>query len=148
MAHDDEFAKIMKFFSMSQEERAEHFPEVFEQSAEFFEKFNHIMKEGTLEEKQHMIAELQELQRVVQEETSKLTDMTGLSDEELKAFAENEKNFTPEQWKMIQNTRGRIEKDATEVSNLLKFNEEGSEGESSPKKPKKPSKKKQDWLKS
>ncbi len=147
MAHDDEFAKIMKFFSMSQEERAENFENVFEQSAEFFEKFNHIMKEGTLEEKQLMISELQELQKVVQEETDKLSDSSGLSPEELKEFASKPENFSPEQWEMIQSTRSRIEKDAEEASNNLSFNE-------LPNSPAKPIKKKKTprdkggWIKS
>ncbi|MCP5509232.1 MAG: hypothetical protein H7A39_02335 [Chlamydiales bacterium] len=148
MAHDDEFEKIMKFFSMDQKERSSHFSEVFEKSAEFFEKFNHVMKEGSLEDKQRMIAELQELQRVVQEETEKLTNMTGMSEEELKAFAENKNNFTPEQWEMVQQTRSRIQKDTTEVSNLIQFNEPGSEQSHKPKKPKNIAKKKTDWLKS
>ena len=145
MAQDDDFATIMKFFSMSQEERAEHFPEVFEQSAAFFERFNYIMKEGTLDEKRRMLEELQELQRVVQEETAKLSDTTGLSEEELKAFAENQSNFSEDQWNMIQSTKGRIEKNAGEVSNLLKFDESQGNG-AKPKKGKKP--KKPGWIKS
>lgn len=144
----DEFGRLMDFFKLDPEERAERFEEVFANSAEFFEKLNYILKNGTPEEKQKMVQELQQLQGVVQEETSKLVDASGMSEEELKNFADDPSNFTPEHWEMIQKARQSIQSDASEASKMLNFRPEHSKppSEAPKKKPKGPGK--SGWVKS
>lgn len=151
MGQDDEFGRIMKFFQMNAEDRAKHYKDIFTDSAEFFSRFNYVMKNGTVSEKRQMLEELQELQRTVKEETTKLTETTGMSEEELKRFAENQENFDQEHWDMIQGARERIQNDAAEIGEMLQFNfskEGGSEALKSSNKPKKPKKDKPDWIKS
>lgn len=144
MAKEDEFDRILKFFKMNPADRAEHFEDIFNDSADFFERLNYILKNGTIDEKRHIIEELQQLQQLVQEETSKLTEMSGLSESELKSFATNPDNFTSEHWEVIEKARERIQHDALEASELLNFKPPGAgEGEQKsssgkPKKPKKP----------
>ena len=149
MAQEDEFGRIMKFFQMNQEERAHHYKDIFQDSAEFFSRFNYVMKNGTVDEKRQMLEELQELQRTVKEEDSKLTETTGMSEDELKAFAENKDNFDEDHWNMIQNARDSIQNDAQEIGEMLQFDFNKESG-ASPSKDKagKPKKDKSDWLKS
>ncbi len=144
----NEFDRLMEFFKLSSKERAEHFEEVFKNSAEFFEKLNYILKEGTPEEKQKIISELEDLQQVVQSETTKLIAQTGMSEEELREFADNPDNFTPEHWEMIQSTRSSIETDAAEASTRLNFTAESPKpkGDKPKKRPKGPGK--SGWVKS
>ena len=144
----DEFKRLIEFFKLSPKERADRFEEVFENSAEFFEKLNYILKNGTLEEKQKMIQELQQLQVVVREETSKLADSTGLSEEELKSFAEDSSNFTPEHWEMIQKAREKIQADASEASKMLNFQPESPKPPSDKPKKKPKGHGKSGWVKS
>ncbi|MCP5492517.1 MAG: hypothetical protein H7A40_05690 [Chlamydiales bacterium] len=144
----DEFDRLMEFFKLTPKERADRFEEVFANSADFFEKLNYILKNGSPEERKKMIEELQQLQSVVQEETHKLVESTGLSEEELKSFAEDPSNFTPEHWEMIQNARHSIQTDASEASKMLNFRPESPKPPSGEpkKKPKGPGK--SGWVKS
>ena len=48
---EDEFERIMSFFELSSEEKEARLQEVFEDSVEYFERFKHVMLNGSQEEK-------------------------------------------------------------------------------------------------
>lgn len=139
----DEFKKIMDFFSLPAQEKAGHLKEVFEESVEFFEKFKYILQHGTIEEKRAMVEQVRAMQKKLQEETQRVKESTGLSDEQLQAFAENKQNFPPDVWETIQEAKGTISKQASEIASIAKPNRPQNEGD----KPK-PPKKKKTWVKS
>ena len=51
-----------------------------------------------------------ELYNQMTAETKHITERSGLSEEQLVSFAENPGNFSPEQWRAIQESRQRITK--------------------------------------
>lgn len=140
----EEFKKIMQFFSLDQEKKAEHLDEVFSNSIEFFEKFKHVLEHGSPQEKQEMMNEVMQLQEKLKEETERMCHETGLSESELKNFAQNRANFSSEEWSSIENARGKLEKQAEALSEVLpsKKVEEEKEKKGAPKP------KKSKWMKS
>lgn len=141
----------MEYFALTPEERAEHLGEVLQESVAFFERFKHIMKSGTPEEKQEMIEKVRLLQSRMQEESSKVSETTGMNDEQMKEYIGNKENFSDDQWNMIQTAKTEIEQQADEIKETL--NEQvgpppkGKPSETTSNK-KKGGKKRKGWMKS
>lgn len=138
----NEYEKILEFFNMSADEKSEHLGDVFEESIEFFDKFKHVMQFGTPEEKSKIIEQIKKLQTRLEDETKKVKEVTGLSDEELKAFAENKANFKDNDWDVIQKAKGKIDEQAKEITAITGTPEVSKKKSSGPKKRKKK------WVKS
>lgn len=138
----DEFDKIMKFFELPAEEKQARLKDVFEESIEFFEKYKHFLQTGTEEEKKSMMVKMRTLQTRLKEETSKIVQATGLSEDDLKAFASDPKNYDKGEWETIQTAKTRIESQAKDIKKMTK----GPDAD----KPKKASsgKRKKNWMKS
>jgi len=144
MQHE-EFKRIMQFFQLSHEEKAEHLGAVFEDSVEFFQRFRHTLEHGTPDEKKQAIEEVVEMQELLQNETKKLSEESGLSAEELDKISQDPANYTPEQWTLINESRQKIENEAAQIANMANFKEQpapsrevtASEGEVKKKKKKK-----------
>ena len=115
----DELRKIMSFFSLDPKEKSEHLEEVFQDSIEFFEKFKDVLEKGTPEEKEKMLGEVMMLQEKLQQETQRMCEETGLSEGELKEYAQNKENFSDEEWKSIQSARHKLENQAEEISSAM-----------------------------
>lgn len=127
---DNEFKKIMSFFSLDQSQKAEHLDEVFENSVHFFEKFKQILESGTTDEKEAIMNQVVELQKKLQQETERMCHETGLSESELKDFAQDKENFSEQEWNSIQSARQKLEKQADSLSEILPpKNKEEREGE-------------------
>lgn len=141
----DELRKIMSFFSLDPKEKSEHLEEVFQDSIEFFEKFKDVLEKGTPEEKEKMLGEVMMLQEKLQQETQRMCEETGLSESELKDYAQNKENFSDEEWKSIQSARHKLENQAEEISSAMP---EKKQKEPSKEKKAPSSSKKSKWMKS
>jgi hypothetical protein len=141
----DEFKKIMAFFSMDPEKKAHELEHVFENSIEFFEKFKEILQHGTPEQKQEVLNQVMQLQVKLQQETARMCEETGFSEEQLKEFAENKENFSTEEWGAIQAAKKKLNVQAEEISAIVPGNK--SEGKGASKKGSSAVKKNK-WMKS
>ncbi len=144
-----EFKKIMDFFAKSPEEKAEGLGEVFEESIAFFERFKHIMVSGSDEEKEEMRKNIMAMQEQIQQETERVLEETGMSEEEIQKIAQDPSQFSPDQWELIQSAQGQIHKQAEDIEKIRKDLEGGSEV-AAPKKRtgKKRARQKGPWMKS
>ncbi|PCI95658.1 hypothetical protein COB11_01620 [Candidatus Aerophobetes bacterium] len=122
---DDEFDKIMEFFSLNPEDKAVKLEDIFEDSIEFFNKFQYVLENGTEEEKAEILGKVMELQEKLQEETEKMCTDSGLTEEELKEFANDKKNFTDEEWETITHAKSKLDDQAEQISKHLPGNEPG-----------------------
>lgn len=136
----EEYKKIQEFFNLNPEEKQEHLRDILEDSVHFFEKFKKVLAEGTAEEKQEIMQELAAFRERVLEETEKIMRKTKLSPEEIDKIAHDPSNFSPEQWEALQEARGKIQEQFSEISSFME-QEEGREKPKKPKKRKKPKKK-------
>jgi hypothetical protein len=81
-------------------------------------------------------------------ETKKITERSGLSEEQLMSYAENPSNFTPEQWKQIQESRQKISEAGQDLSKVIQELSKGGPIASPPAKEEKKGKKskKSQWM--
>ena len=118
---DEEFDKLMSFFQLSAEERLSRFSEVLSSTVAFFETFREVMQKGSTDEKSDMLRKALELQKVMQSETEEMCDTTGITEEDLKAFALDPSNFSKEQWSEMQATQNELDKQVEAISDAVKF---------------------------
>lgn len=106
----DEFNRLIKLFQDAAEGKVVNLEEVFARSLAFFEHLKEQIAQGSEEEKKEAIAMMAEMYAKVMEDTKKISERSGMSEEQLLAFAENPANFSPEQWQKIQESRDQIYK--------------------------------------
>lgn len=148
----DDFNRLLKLFHEGAEGKLSNLEEVFSQSLEFFKHLKEQMQKGTPEEKQEAIKMMAELYGQMMAETKKITEKSGLTEDQLLNFAENPANFTPEQWKAIQDSKQKISEAGQDLSKVI----EGLSKEGSPADDEKKGKKghggktpgKSDWMRS
>lgn len=150
----DEFERIMAFFSLSPEEKEARLQEVFEDSVEYFERFKHIMVNGTPEEKKKAVEKVMILKKRIEEETKRICEKTGMSEDQLAQYSSNPKNFTDDQWHAIEDAKKKLEKGVGEIRQVVRGepSEGGKAAEPSKKegedKGKKKRKKPKNWIQS
>ncbi|MEM8727955.1 MAG: hypothetical protein AAGE99_04520 [Chlamydiota bacterium] len=115
---EDEFDRIMEFFNLGAEEKERRLQEVFEDSVEYFERFKHVMMNGTPEEKQEAVKKVMILRRKIEEETKRVCDETGLTPEQLAAYSNDPKNFSQEQWNAIEGAKKKLEEGVGSLGNI------------------------------
>lgn len=143
---EDEFKKIMEFFSLSPEDKAVKLEDIFQDSIEFFSKFQHVLENGTEEEKSEILSKVMQLQQMLQEETKKMCSDSGLTEEQLREFANNRDNFSEEEWATIVSAKSKLDEQANAIAKKLP----GGKENPSLEKAKKPASKKKEkkWMKS
>ncbi len=104
----DEFNRLMNLLAQGAEGKQINLEEVFKQSLAFFDLLNVQLKNGTSEEKQEALMMMSEMYNQMKQETKKICEKTGLSEDQLMTYAENPSNFSPEQWRAIQDARGKM----------------------------------------
>lgn len=143
----EEFKKIMAFFSLEPDQKVNELDDVFKNSIEFFDKFKHILETGTPEEKAEIMNEIMQLQEKLQQETEKMCSATGLTEGQLKAYAQNQDNFSNEEWASIQEAKQQLERQAEELAEVLPIKRKPSSGQEKKSKGA-PGVKKKKWVKS
>ncbi|MBS0652330.1 MAG: hypothetical protein JSR39_02260 [Verrucomicrobia bacterium] len=104
----DEFNRLMNLFAQGAEGQAINLEEVFRQSLAFFEHLNVQLQKGSQEEKKEALMMMSEMYTQMMQETKKICEKTGMSEEQLTSYAENPSNFSPEQWSSIQEARKKM----------------------------------------
>ncbi len=135
----EEYKKIQEFFNLNPEEKQEHLRDILDDSVHFFERFRHILAEGSSDERKEIMQELMEFREKVVSETEKIMQKTNLSQDDLDKIAHDPSNFSPEQWETLEQARHKIEEQFSDITKFMK--EESGEQPEKPKKRKKPKKK-------
>lgn len=110
-----EYERIMEFFNLSPEEKEERLQEVFEDSVEYFERFKHIMINGTPEEKKQAVERVMSMKKRIEEETKKICEKTGMTEQQLAQFSNDPKNFSPGQWEAIESAKKKLDKGVGDI---------------------------------
>lgn len=143
----DEFQRLIRIFQDGAEGKPVNLAEVFSQSIEFFQHLKGQIEKGTPEERKEAMQMMAELYNQMMAETKKITERSGVSEEQLLSFAENPNNFSPEQWKQIQESKQKIAQAGQELSKVMQQLAKGeTPTKSDDKKGKKP--KKSQWMRS
>lgn len=106
----DRFDKLMKIFRHGEEGKSIDIKMLFSECLNLFEELKEELKDASPEERQDMMRMVGEMYKEILTETQKISQNSGMSEEQLIAFSENPSNFTPEQWAAIQDSRMKIHK--------------------------------------
>jgi len=104
----DEFNHLMNLFAQGADGQPINLEEVFKQSFAFFDHLNIQLQKGSQEEKKEALMMMSEMYTQMMQETKKICEKTGMSEEQLSSYAENPNNFSPEQWASIQEARNKM----------------------------------------
>lgn len=145
---EDEFDKLMEIFSEEANSKEKKLEEIFQKSAEFFEKYKDVIAKGSLEEKSVIQKKMNLLREKLKVETEESYARLGISEGEVKALAENPKNFTPKQWDFLQNAKEKMFQEKNEQEKKIEVVKKNRIEELKEKKKKKPTGRKSGWMKS
>lgn len=104
----DEYKRLMNLFAQGAEGQPINLEEVFKQSLAFFDHLNVQLQKGSAEEKKEALMMMSEMYTQMMQETKKICEKTGMSEEQLASYSENPSNFSPEQWNAIQEARQKM----------------------------------------
>jgi hypothetical protein len=116
----DEFNRLMKLFHQGAEGKQINLQELFSESMAFFEKLKEEFAQGTPEDRRDALKMMSEMHKEVIAESQKIIKNSGMSEEQLFAFAENPSNFTPEQWQDFQKSKSQIHAAGMELVDSVK----------------------------
>lgn len=145
MSLKEECQQLSDLFRRAAEGQSIDLQQVFAQSLQFFERLKVELKEADPQRRQEAMAMLMEIYQHMIRDTKLICEASGMTEEQLVAFAENPTNFSPEQWTSIQESREKISHAGEDLAKALEQLSNLQE-----KKPHNPSKKikKSDWMRS
>ena len=111
--------KLMEHFQESMEGKPVDMKEVCQESLEFFQSVKKALQQGSQEEKQEALNMMTEMYRKLLTESKHFKERTGMNEEQIVALSEDASQYTPEQWKMIQETKKNMTYIGGELSQLL-----------------------------
>ena len=115
----DEYQRLIKLFHDGGDGKSINLDDVFSQSVEFLQHLKNQIEKGTPEEKKEAMAMMADMYNQMMAETKKITERSGVSEEQLLAYAENPANFTPEQWRQIEESKRKISEAGVDLSQAL-----------------------------
>ena len=104
-----EYERILQL--LMQEEGGDKLPieELMKLVLDFTDRYQALMKTGTDNEKAKIQEQMDEVKAKIQEQAEKKQEQIQLTQEELQAMGRDPKNFTKEQWKILERARQEIE---------------------------------------
>ena len=115
----DEFDRLVKLFEEGVEGKPINLNDIFSQSLQFFEHLKVQIASGTSDEKKEAMEMMTQLYTHMMEETKKISERSGLSEEQLIAYADNPANFTPDQWRAIQESKDKISRAGSDLAKVI-----------------------------
>jgi len=116
----DEFNRLMKLFRQGTQGKQINLQELFSESMAFFEKLKEEFAQGTPEDRREALQMMAQMHKEVIAESQKIIKNSGMSEEQLFAFADNPSNFTPEQWQEFQKSKSQIHAAGMELVESVK----------------------------
>ncbi|NNM44190.1 MAG: hypothetical protein HKM07_07595 [Chlamydiae bacterium] len=125
----DHFEKLLQIFVKGREEKDLDLSALLKETSAFFEEAQKELKTASPDDQKIIFAMIDEMYEKLQSESKRISEKTGMTEEQLMAFSENPKNYSPDQWRDIQNTKKKMMQMGRVVGKILKPStpKEGSE---------------------
>jgi hypothetical protein len=121
-------------FREAAEGKAINLEDVFKQSLQLFEHMKEQIASGTQEDKIEAMKLMTEMYTQMMAASKRISETSGMTEEQLAAYAENPDNFSFEQWNSIQASKDQIAHAGKDLAKTLE--KEASKGkEAGHKKP-------------
>lgn len=146
-----EYERLLGLLEQSARKEGITLEEILRESVVFFEALRKEFPAATKEEREEMVQMMTTLHSKLQEISKTTAEASGMTEDELSAFAENPSNFTPEQWQLVQKTKKELYDSARKFSSSMGEQQPTDNKELPKKKPFHPPTrraKRQDWTKS
>ncbi|MFI5334540.1 MAG: hypothetical protein ACHQT8_05180 [Chlamydiales bacterium] len=147
-----ELLKLRELFAQLTSGKMLDVATVFEEAVNIFEALVRELEGASLEKKQEILSEMQEVGNLLSKETAILYEKAGMSEEEVSTRSESSQYFSEESWRLVQYTRQRLNDLASKSAKVLKTSILGEKAAPKPTAPsaRRPPKstKRSDWLKS
>lgn len=122
----EEYEKLIRLI----EERG-NMEAILKEAVTFFEALRKTFPDASPEHKQEIIQMMSHLKAKLAEIAKKTAEEAGMSQEDLTAYAENPNNFTPDQWRMVQESKRKLydtaRKFSSDVAQKKKERSKGAE---------------------
>lgn len=119
MLIQEEFSRLIYLYQQAAEGKNVTVQDVFQKSLEFIEHLKEVIRKGDEEDRKAAIRMMNELFEHMQNHTKILCEKTGVTEEELMAKSEDPANFTPEQWRMMQEDKAKLAQSGKQLAELL-----------------------------
>lgn len=103
----DEYEKLLRLFDIS-DSKDFNLEEVMQEAVLFFEELRKSYPGASKEEKQEMVLMIGNLHAKLREVAKRASESSGMTEEQLYEYSENPNNFSPEQWRLVQETRRKL----------------------------------------
>jgi hypothetical protein len=145
---EDEYDRLMEFFSLEEEEKEKKLDEIFKEMSRFFEKYKEVQAKGHEEDKKAIQKKMDTLKRKIREEKEGSEKRLGVSPDEVRQLASDPKNFTPAQWAILQNAEKALQEEKEERKKQETEQKKKRTSDLKQKNKKKKNSKRSSWLKS
>ncbi len=115
----EEFSRLIFMYQQAAEGRGGNVQEIFQKSLDFIELLKQMIITGDQEDKIAAARMMKELHEHMKDHIKIMCKKSGISEEQLIANAENPANFTPEQWKRIQESKEKLAQEGEELVKLI-----------------------------
>jgi len=89
---------------------------ILKQAVDFFEQVRAVYPTASKEDREELIHMMTSLKTRLEEVSQKAAENAGMSQDELMALSEDPSNFTPEQWRLVQDTKRQMYDSARKFS--------------------------------
>lgn len=115
----DEYKKLLSMLEGSKDLKNFNLEEMLKECVQFFEVLRAAYPSALKEERQDMLHMMTTLHAKLQEMSKELTKASGLTEEELYAYSENPSNFSPEHWRLVQESRKNLYESAKKFTQAV-----------------------------
>ena len=127
MTLQEEFHRLINLFKRASEGQPGTTQDVVYKSLEFIEHIKEQIKTGDEEDKQEAIRMMLALSEQMKAHTKYASEKAGVSEEQLAMTSENPANFTPQQWRLMQECKKKLSKMGSELAQVLHKDKKTSE---------------------
>lgn len=116
----EEYQRLLDLIESSTDmEKKISLEEILKEAVTFFEVLRKEFPIASKEQREEMIQMMTHLHTRLHEISKETAEASGMSEDELAAFADNPSNFSPEQWQVVQKTRRELYDSARKFSSSL-----------------------------
>lgn len=104
----EQYEKLFQLIDKANDIKSFNLEDVLKEAVVLFDALRKEYPKASKEEKQELIEMMNKLYKHLQEMSKKMSEKTGMSEEEVASYSENPSNFSPEQWRIVQESKEKL----------------------------------------
>jgi hydroxymethylglutaryl-CoA reductase len=145
---EEDIKKLLSYFTQISEGKQVNLNEMVKEFLVFFEKLKQELRIADEAQKREIFALMNDMHKKLLAETKKISEKTGMTDDQLLKFIENPSNFSPDQWQTIQEAKTKMKHASEELTQSLKVQSSREKPVKTRAKPRKPGTGRSGWVRS